>query len=66
MDRSSRFRGMVVAFDTSSRELVGITVSGGRVTSRVLRTARAARATGARSNVVELSSRRRSTSRAIS
>lgn len=66
MERPGRFSGMVAIFDTGTRELVGITVANGRVTRRVLRKARPPRATGPGSNVIELSSRRRTTNRAIS
>ena len=65
MDRAGRFRGMVVAFDTDSRGLVAVTASRGRVTRRELRRPAAARAE-LRSNVVDLASRRRAISRAIS
>ncbi len=65
MDRAGRFRGMVVAFDTDSRGLVAVTASRGRVTCRVLRRPASARAER-RSNVVDLASRRRAISRAIS
>lgn len=64
MERPARFRGMVAAYDTATRELVAVTVSRGRVTSRVLRTRPTAAAE--RSNVVDLAARRRAVSRAIS
>ncbi|MGA8248003.1 MAG: hypothetical protein WB797_13965, partial [Nocardioides sp.] len=35
MARPGRFRGMVAAFDTDTRELVALTVSRGRVTRRI-------------------------------
>lgn len=65
MDRPSRFRGMVAAYDTQTRELVAITASRGRVTSRVLRKAPSP-SSDKRSNVVDLAARRRAVSRAIS
>lgn len=64
MDRPGRFRGMVAAYDTTHRELVVVTVSRGRVTSRVLR--KRPPTPAERSNVVDLAARRRSVSRAIS
>jgi hypothetical protein len=64
MDRPGRFRGMVAAYDTTTRELVAVTASRGRVTSRVLR--RQPAATAERSNVVDLAARRRAVSAAIS
>jgi hypothetical protein len=64
MARSGRWRGTVAAFDTDTRELVAISASNGRVTRRVLRKAR--KAAQPRTNVIDLASRRRSTSRAIS
>jgi hypothetical protein len=66
MDRPGRFRGTVAAFDTDTRELVTITVSRGRVTRRVLRSPNRDEPRPSRSNVVDLASRRRSVSRAIS
>jgi hypothetical protein len=66
MERPGRFRGMVAAFDTDTRELVAITVSRGRVTRRILRTPGGSEPRRSRSNVVDLTSRRRSMSRAIS
>jgi hypothetical protein len=65
MDRPARFRGMVAAYDTETRELVAITASRGRVTTRVLRRRPSSRA-AERSNVVDLAARRRAVSRAIS
>jgi hypothetical protein len=64
MDRPARFRGMVAAYDTTSRELVAVSVSRGRVTSRVLR--KRPPTPAERSNVVDLTARRRAFSRAIS
>jgi hypothetical protein len=64
MDRPGRFRGMVAAYDTISRELVAVSVSRGRVTSRVLR--KRPPTPAERSNVVDLAARRRKVSRAIS
>jgi hypothetical protein len=66
MDRPGRFRGMVVAFDTDTRELTAVTVSRGRVTRRILRTPSRGEPRPSRSNVVDLAARRRSVSRAIS
>jgi hypothetical protein len=66
MERPSRFGGMVVAFDRTSRELVAITVARGRVTQRTLRSSRARRTSSSRSNVIDLAARRRIASRAIS
>lgn len=66
MDRPGRLRGTVAAFDTDTRELVAITVSRGRVTHRVLRTPGPREVRRTRSNVVDLASRRRAVSRAIS
>ena len=63
MERPSRFRGTVAAYDPDARELVALTVANGRVTQRTLRRSRSA--TG-RSNVIDLAARRRSISRAIS
>lgn len=60
MERPSRFRGTIAAYDPAARELVALTVANGRVTLRSLRRSR----TG-RSNVVDLASRRRTVSRAI-
>jgi hypothetical protein len=65
MDRPARFRGTVAAYDTTTRELVAITASRGRVTSRVLRK-RPSATPAERSNVVDLAARRRAVSRAIS
>ena len=65
MERPTRFRGMVAAYDTETRELVAITASRGRVTTRVLRRRPSSRA-AERSNVVDLAARRRAVSRAIS
>jgi hypothetical protein len=64
MDRPARFRGTVAAYDTVTRELVAVTASRGRVTSRVLR--RWPDPAAERSNVVDLAARRRAVSRAIS
>jgi hypothetical protein len=64
MARSGRWRGTVAVFDTDSRELVAISASKGRVTRRVLR--KAPGAAKPRTNVIDLASRRRSASRAIS
>jgi hypothetical protein len=66
MDRPGRFRGMVVAFESDTRELVAVTVSRGRVTTRTLRTPNGGGPLPSRSNVVDLAARRRSVSRAIS
>jgi hypothetical protein len=62
MDRPSRFRGTVAAYDADARDLLAITVANGRVTVRVLRRARAATQ---RSNVIDLATHRRTISRAI-
>ena len=62
MDRPSRFRGTVAAYDPEALELVALTVTNGKVTVRVLRARRAA---SARSNVVDLARHRRTVSRAI-
>ena len=62
MERPSRFRGTVAAYDPATRELVALTVANGRVTVRMLRGPRAATA---RSNVIDLATRRRAVSRAI-
>jgi hypothetical protein len=62
MHRPSRFRGTVAAYDRDARELVALTVAGGRVTVRALRKTRVG-APG--SNVIDLATRRRSVSRAI-
>jgi hypothetical protein len=62
VERPSRFRGTVAAYDTDSRDLVAITVANGRVTVRVLRRARSA---VQRSNVIDLATHRRTISRAI-
>jgi hypothetical protein len=64
MDGATRFRGVVAAYDTDTRQLVAVTASRGRVTSRVLR--KKPPAISERSNVVDLASRRRAVSRAIS
>jgi len=61
MERPSRFRGTVAAYDAEAHELVALTVANGRVTVRLLRGPRAA--TG-RSNVIDLATRRRAVSRA--
>ncbi len=60
MDRPSRFRGTVAAYDVPRRELLALTVSNGRVTLRNLRRSRARH-----TNVIDLATRRRSLSRAI-
>jgi hypothetical protein len=60
---SHRFEGAVAAYDSQSGTLVLITVGNGRVSRRTVRS-RPARSTG--SNVIDLASRRRTTSRAIS
>jgi hypothetical protein len=62
MERPSRFRGTVAAYDSDARELVTLTACNGRVTVRTLRGPRGA--TG-RSNVIDLASRRGAVSRAI-
>ena len=62
MERPSRFRGTVAAYDPGPRVLVALSVTNGRVTIRTLRTARAARR---RSNVIDLATRRGGVSRAI-
>ena len=62
MDRPSRFRGTVAAYDVEARDLLAITVANGRVTVRVLRRARAATQ---RSNVIDLATHRRAVSRRI-
>ena len=54
--------GAVAAYDTETRELLVITARAGRVTRRVARKAPAP----SRTNVVDLSSRRRTVSRQIS
>ncbi len=62
MERPSRFRGTVAAYDPGPRVLVALSVTNGRVTIRTLRKARAARR---RSNVIDLATRRGGVSRAI-
>jgi hypothetical protein len=62
MERPSRLRGTVAAYDVRARDLLAITVANGRVTVRALRRARAATQ---RSNVIDLASHRRTISRAI-
>ena len=62
MERPSRFRGTVAAYDARARDLFAITVANGRVTVRTLR--RGGPATQ-RSNVIDLASHRRTISRAI-
>ena len=62
MQRRGRFRGTVAAYDADARELVAITVANGRVTRRRLRGSRSA---GARSNVIDLATRRNAVSRII-
>ena len=65
MELTSRFRGMVAAYDSETRELTAITVSRGRVSRR-----RLFAPTGDKgrlgTNVVDLAARRRAVSRAIS
>ena len=61
MERPSRFRGTVAAYDAEARELVALTVANGRVTVRLVRGPRAA----TRSNVIDLATHRRTGSRAI-
>jgi hypothetical protein len=65
MDRPGRFRGMVAAYDVATRELVGLTVSRGRVTRRVLRPAPARTAPSPRSKVIDLESWRRAMARDV-
>ncbi len=62
MERRSRFRGTVAAYDDQGRDLVAITVANGRVTVRALRRARPATE---RSNVIDLATHRRTISRVI-
>ena len=62
MQRRGRFRGTVAAYDADARELVAITVANGRVTRRRLRGSRSA---SARSNVIDLATRRNAVSRII-
>jgi hypothetical protein len=62
MERPSRFRGTVAAYDDHARDLHAITVANGRVTVRALRRARPATE---RSNVIDLATHRRTISRAI-
>jgi hypothetical protein len=62
MERPSRFRGTVAAYDPEARALVALTVANGRVTVRTLRGPRSVRG---RSNVIDLATRRRGRSRAI-
>ncbi len=62
MERPSRFRGTVAAYDAHARDLLAITVANGRVTVRALRRARPA---AQRSNVIDLATHRRTISRAI-
>jgi hypothetical protein len=63
LDSGARsYAGVVAAYDTSTRELVTVTVRGGRVTRRTLRKP----PERLRSNVIDLASHRRGISRAIS
>jgi hypothetical protein len=55
------YEGVVAAYDTTSRELVSITVRDGRVSRRTLRKS----PERLRTNVIELATHRRSVSRAI-
>jgi hypothetical protein len=65
MERPGRFRGMVAAYDTDTRELAAITVSRGRVTRRLLRATPPASGRRSSSTVIDLASRRRAMARDI-
>jgi hypothetical protein len=65
MDRPGRFAGMVTAFDTDTRALIAITVSRGRVTRRVLRTAPPRTGGRSPSKVIDFASRRRAMARDV-